>query len=347
MIERAIGIIGDDAGDDHIVDPTAHAAEFRERAPGLAAILSTEAVRFLAGEYTRRDRLAIEAQSEFKRWAGRLNWLVFVSAVSTAALAAAGPLFEVWASDAGNDAWSVAGTSVSWMLAVVAATCGAMAGVAMSYLRSEKLLEKWMTRRAEAESLRLEYFATVTEPTENPPDSNLLLLQLEYFRRFQLGVELAFYGNRGAQHDRAARHALKTGLLLMMIVAVINAVAGTASGAWTALALLALVAQASAVRISGIEAVNQDGRNAERYGRTHSVLARIKVKLDQVRPAVAAGDGAVVTGFVEAVHEQLSLEHRQWLESLNDRHSAIGQLEQRLRQVDPAARGGIQESPVS
>lgn len=201
-----------------------------------------------------------------------------------------------------------------------------------------------MTGRAEAETLRLEYFATVTEPAGDLTDAKRLLLQLEYFRRFQLDTQLTYYKSRGAQHDRAASQAVKTGLFLMMLVAVINAIAGAASGAWTVLALLALVAHALASRISGLEAVNQDGRNAERYDRTHSVLARMKSKLDQVRPAVATGDDTVLTGFVEAVHEQLSLEHRQWLKSFDERYSAIGKLEQRLKDVDSVTRGESADS---
>ncbi len=78
------------------------------------------------------------------------------------------------------------------------------------------------------------------------------------------------------------------------------------------------------------EAVNQDRRNAERYGRTLGSLEILRAKLDDVRGGVLAGSQAVLDDYVAAVHEQLSLEHREWLSGAESTRSAIGKLDETL-----------------
>jgi len=61
------------------------------------------------------------------------------------------------------------------------------------------------------------------------------------------------------------------------------------------------------------EAVGQDRRNAERYGRTYELLRELDRRLDLVREAVLSFGNAPLLDYVLAINEQLSLEHRQWL----------------------------------
>jgi len=189
------------------------------------------------------------------------------------------------------------------------------------------------------ETERLEYFNAVVQA--EPPGGTAgevppALLQLEYFRRFQLDVQLAYYKERGKQHHAAARSALGLSSGAMFVVALINGFVGSAGWAdprLVAVAALALVGQALSSKVSNTEAVNQDSRNAERYERTRSVLTKLSAKLDSVRTAVLRGKTAVMMSYVEAVHEQLSLEHRQWLEAGDERLSSIGRLEQQLEEL--------------
>jgi hypothetical protein len=78
------------------------------------------------------------------------------------------------------------------------------------------------------------------------------------------------------------------------------------------------------------EAVNQDRRNAERYGRTLSALEILRGRLDDVRGGVLAGSQEVLEEYVAAVHEQLSLEHREWLSGAESTRSAIGRMDETL-----------------
>ena len=81
--------------------------------------------------------------------------------------------------------------------------------------------------------------------------------------------------------------------------------------------LLAVGIMASAIR-SANEArsrMDMDERNAARYGLTFKNLDYLSGgPLAKARAAAVAGDEAVVKRFVAAVQDQISAEHRQWIE---------------------------------
>jgi hypothetical protein len=81
------------------------------------------------------------------------------------------------------------------------------------------------------------------------------------------------------------------------------------------------------------EAVNQNLRNAERYERTGRALEALSRRLDDVRKAVYAGGQQPLGDFVAAVHEQVSLEHRQWLGELSEARGAFAKLEDTLKKI--------------
>jgi hypothetical protein len=78
------------------------------------------------------------------------------------------------------------------------------------------------------------------------------------------------------------------------------------------------------------EAINQDRRNAERYDNSAQVLQGLRERLDDVRVGIAAGSPSVLTEYVAAVQDQLSLEHRQWLEGAENMQAAVARLEKAL-----------------
>jgi len=329
LINKAIAAIGHNQDDDYIIAPRQHANILSELAAPLAALLNTEKISFLAVEYERSDQDALSAQGDFMVWSKWSHIALLLSVVFASLLAAMPLLKEFLTPDTLDFALALS--------SVLAVFCSGAAGVCLNHIRSGNLLAKWMSKRAEAETLRLEYFSEIVE-AELPADDKGLkptLLQLEYFRRYQLDVQLSYYENRGKKHAAASNSALLTGTMIMAGVALISAITGIAGvsvdPSWATLSLLAIVLQAYAAKTSGIEALNQDGRNAERYSRTRKTLARLKANLDPVRTAVCNGKRELLQQFVEAVHEQLSLEHRQWLKEAKFRNSALDRLEQKLK----------------
>jgi hypothetical protein len=197
----------------------------------------------------------------------------------------------------------------------------------LSRVREGRLLETWMTRRAAAETLRLKYFELVTQ-AEGPP-----LLALEYFRRYQLEVQLAYYRNRSREHKLEADKLLTRGSWAVLAGCVATGVAGLLGAVdprWVAAAGVAAMAAAFSALASAQEALGQDRRNAERYARTLEALEGLSARLDEVRSASAAGEREPLRQFVAAVHEQLSLEHRQWLGQRESTEASMARLEETL-----------------
>ena len=325
VVKRAVEAIGAGRPDDFILAPTTHAEELAGRAPALAALLRTGKVATLARQYERRDRDAGEAQTRFKeamRWA---NAAVLATGILGASIMVAGILEE--ARDDG-DLWPLL-----LVLGLCALVSGALASMWLFRAREGNLVEAWMSGRAHAESARLEYFATLARLENGPSDPPLGLLKLEYFRRYQLDVQLAYYDQRGRQHRQSADRTLTIGGFAAALAAVASGSAGIVASIeapWAALAALGVIGTALAAFAATREAVNQDRRNAERYGRTLSALEILRGRLDDVRGGVLAGSQAVLEEYVAAVHEQLSLEHREWLSGAESTRSAIGKMDATL-----------------
>lgn len=90
-----------------------------------------------------------------------------------------------------------------------------------------------MTARAAAETARLSYFEKVLSVWVDYQTSSipLPLLQLEYFRRYQLDVERSFYRNRGTDHRKAAAKLLNLSSFAVALGSVARGLAGFLGGA--------------------------------------------------------------------------------------------------------------------
>ena len=327
-IDGATAVIGSRTDDDIAADPVEHAATYATEAPALAAFLNDPDLEHTAAVFQENDRRAGIAQKEFKAAANRVNVAVVVTAVASAAL----PLCPV--------------ETVFIVLGLCAALGGAVATYYLRQLNAGNLLREWMKYRAKAESHRLAYFNRVTRPLtgDQAGDRALRLLRLEYFRRYQLDHQDDYYRRAGCRHDRSAKKTLKLGgfaAALSGCMGVIATGVGIKFGPEGAsLAVLAVFGAALAGYATTREETNQDKRNAERYERTAEVLGELRKRLDPVRKAVAAGDDEALSLFVTVVHEQLSLEHRQWLEDFDGSASALTELEARLAQYTESPASG-------
>ncbi len=329
-IETAISIIGENQDNDYILAPASHAEWLQEKAPDLAALLTGSEALTAVKEYKRWNKMAIDSQAAFKKWTRYANFCIFLTACFAACLTAAGAWSRIPALAELNHKWFIGALSLGSLIA------GVVASVCISRIQGSNYLNKWMQNRAKAESYRLRYFEVICAPEKEKgtTDIHLSLLKLEYFRRFQLDVQLTYYEVRGRQHGHASEQ--DTGLMTwaMGAAALISGVAGyfgQTEPAWAGLAALGLIATAFAAKVANSESMNQDKRNSERYERTRESLAKLFEKIDAVRRAVGAGDERLFQDFVRAVHDQLSLEHRQWLDLFDERQLAFAQFEQQLK----------------
>lgn len=318
-IRAAIEAVGPSGADDYTIALTKHAEQYRTAVPALADLLSRSRIQAVAQRFQEQDLRAIERQHRFNNTSRYVRAAVFCAGTATALLLMAGVLRTELDAQA-QDVLLVVAT-------IGAIAAGALATMWIRQIREGRLLEQWMTQRAQAETTRLAYFERITSATDIAEP----LLQLEYFRRYQLDVQRTYYRLRAAEHRGTADQALSRSSLGMAGGALAGGLAGVLGGtlhpAWTALAGLGIAGQAWSALVANAEATAQNRRNAERYDQAYLALDHIYERLDEVRIAVASGDRAVMREFVDAVHEQLSLEHRQWLEEINAAGKAVNRLE--------------------
>jgi multisubunit Na+/H+ antiporter MnhG subunit len=326
VIARAVEAIGENRADDYILAPKGHAEEVADKASALASLLRSTQIGTFAQQYQRHDSEAGTAQKRFKDAMMRANGAVLTTGVLGALIMVAG-IFEPRLGE-------VIMRPPLLVLGLAALVTGALASMWLFRVREGQLLDEWMTERAHAESARLAYFATLAKSgKEQSSDPPLGLLKLEYFRRYLLDMQIAYYRERRRQHRKAADRTLAMGGFAAALAAVASGSAGVVASfeaPWAALAAVGVVGTALAAFAATREAVNQNRRNAERYGRTLSALEILRGRLDDVRGGVLAGSQEVLEQYVAAVHEQLSLEHREWLSGAESTRSAIGRMDETL-----------------
>jgi hypothetical protein len=236
-------------------------------------------------------------------------------------------------------AWS-AGAEPSWNLAANVALYVSLtlqfaaisaAFLAAQLLRGRRLFDVWNKERGEAELYRRTLFETVTRSDEplRPGEIALLPLQLEYFRRFQLDVQSAYYRRRGDQHWEASNGSKGLGgqvwraanwpgtplavFVIAMVILLAPGQSALVSGLLTGLSLLGVLGTGLTSYFNGVSALDQDRLNAARYFIAAKNLNFLyESRLPAARKLAAAGDKEAVAKFVDDVNAQISTEHREW-----------------------------------
>lgn len=327
--EQAAEAIGNQPAGDYTLDLAAHLERYKDVAP-LARLLRSTPLRLIREDYARAGAEAVAAQRRYKGTMSRANAAVLgVAALSALMMAAqiVSPKLEI--------------PGLLLALGILSALVGAGATMWLFRARQGDMLDTWMHDRAEAETYRISYFAAVTKPTDaHAPDIDYNLLRLEYFRRYQLDVQKNYYEFRGRAHGRSADKTLNLAsgaVIVSTFASLLTAGLGAVNGLATALGAVGVFGAALSSYAGSREALSQDRRNAERYGRTYKALRALEAKLDDVRKSVAAGNEQALAEFANAVNEQISLEHRQWLEETEATRSALAKLEEALaRTREPA-----------
>lgn len=324
--------IGEQDKNDFILAPSSHADRLPPFAQALAALLKDPQLAILAEQHERHDNAANAARDEYRATLTRANGAVLAATTLSAVMMAAQILAAAWPDhkDRLQDAAAVAG-----VLAGLAATLGAMW---LFRAREGRLLERWLGCRAKAETERGAFFATIAE---GPDETPLRLLKLEYFRRYQVDVQRNYYTIVSGRHAKAGQLTLRIGafaVALSSIPAFFGAFA-SGDGAVSALATLSVIGGAVAAYTAAHEAMTQDRRNAERYEHALEGLELLAAKLGLVRKAVAEGSADALKVYVTTVNEQLTVEHRQWLEAAQGAKkaeeaidAALGKLDKRTEQ---------------
>lgn len=211
--------------------------------------------------------------------------------------------------------------------------------------RRRTAFQHWHEQRALAEAHRLALFRKITGATPDATDGPFKppVLQLEYFVTFLHEAQMDYYQGRGNEHKSDAeinwRWTFIQGILTCLAAVIgagASAVALSRLGVtlpesvtpfvttleaglppWIDAGLLAVGLIGSAFFTVGasLSTIRNDARNATRYRQAHINLKHLHdSQLPKVREAVLQGRSEEMKRLVDQVHEQLFLEHREWLD---------------------------------
>lgn len=326
LIQQAEQTVGYNESNDYEIELSSFVDKIEDEAPRLAELLHNNALVETARRFERNNLRAIDEQSEFKRLSNQATWAIFIATVSAASVV----LFV------SNDTDNTNGIQIiPLLLGIITLVGGAWAAWALQRVS----LKRWMQSRAAAETDRLGYFTRLVRIASNDHnDDPLLLLQcLEFFRRYQLSVQQNYYEIRGRKHGQSLKKTISLGSAAAFILALGSggaAILGAFQAELLQFAIIGIIGTALATVASRREELNQDERNSERYQRTADLLSHIRERHDEVQLAVAQGDTDVLQKYVAAVHEQLSLEHRQWLSETEAMDETIKSLSASLKKIN-------------
>jgi hypothetical protein len=306
--------IGEQAPDDWRLMPEQPADKLPPEAGPLQRILKTPDIQAIATRYRAADAQALTAQARYRRTGRVVIWARFL-ALGTGGIALL-PIDTLTA------------LSLRPAFIVVQGAALIVSLLAALWLTQRGSFSRWMHARGAAEIARVELFDKVLAATAEvrSGEFEVLPLKLEYFRRYQLDVQRAFYGGRGGQHARAAGNTALWKFVSLAVVVVGAAAILYAlgvfgdSGRWsddtTQKVIIGFMTLISAVLalVSDTSLMDLNERNAARYATTHANLNEFKERfLEPVRAAAAQADEAAVLAFAKLVQDQISSEHREWV----------------------------------
>ncbi|KPJ90650.1 MAG: hypothetical protein AMJ53_13185 [Gammaproteobacteria bacterium SG8_11] len=304
--------IGEYEPEDWLLDPQQHAARMAPEAGPLQRILQGAAPKVIIEQYEKADAEAGKYQNDYKRIA-RLE--IYLSSIA----AIIGAIVLYLASEATSTS-----DIIRQGLLLVQVLCIAGSVAAKYQIHSNNSFINWQQSRTAAETARIELFETVCGLRKDSPKETaqgdelpLLPLQLEYFLRYQLRVQLNYYNQRGEQHKKAARQYVTIGSAITFIATVGASLGGMAAdfGDWVSVAALAgLVAPVLLAAQTSLSRLNQDERNAARYAITHRHLQNYEKKADTIREFANADNVDGVHAYIRSVNELISVEHKEWME---------------------------------
>jgi hypothetical protein len=292
------------------------------------------------------DAEAVEAQEKFKEEMSRANLAICLAALCGGLLLAAGIAAGAVAR-AGPYSW------VGW-LPTVLGFAGGLAGVLgamwLFQARQGERLKRWMDRRAAAESARRAMyveFAKAAPPAGADP-IDVALAKLDWIVKSHVEDQRNWYARRAGEHRESAERSLSIGSVAVGLGAIASFAAGAAATAnpiYAALGTFSVIGAALATFATSREEIHQDRRNAERYENARDALDDLLGKVGDVRDTIRKGETDALLAFVDAVHEQLLAEHRQWLQGQELQDAVIGKLDEALSKM--RERAADREGPVS
>jgi hypothetical protein len=343
--DDAIAAIGHNRSDDYKLEPRQHADRLPPPAAALRRTLQQPAVLATIDGYDTFDHEAVRAQRRYKRLCKSTLLVLAFAALSGLAL------ILPWTDP--FDAY------LRWGAIAVIYCAMILAFISLRSLDRTNPYKRWHQKRASAEFMRGQLFRSVLasgpEPAAPAGEIALLPLQLEYFRRYHLDVQKAYYSKRAAEHEAATRAANRwrqvgAAIIVVWVACMLIAMAiplsepqamlGPVQGVfgmfeWIDIAYLdaillfgglcAMIGYGLALAISSI---NNDLRNAGRYKVYAKRVEAFYARLPELRAlALDPTNAGKVRSFAAEVQDLFDGEHRDWkfMQEIEDHEPAAAQ----------------------
>lgn len=302
--------------------------------PALLHIVKTSRVRIALDAFERKGREATQQQKAFQREVTIANVCLMIAGVLSGLVLIVAPHV---ASTAGKD-----GQLVSWLpvaIGVLTLALGAGAAFFAHKVREAGRLQRWLTARSGAEAARSAIFTTITEKavSEAPPEA---LSALDLVNRLLLEDQRIWFRDRAAEHRKSSEKTAFWGGAATALAFAGGSGAVIASfepdQAW--IAIFGVVGAALAAYAVSRERLRVDSANAGVYEKAADALDEIAARYDTVEAEVRSGRFDAFAAFTTAITEQLSLEHKRWLEGTAEAEAVLRELDQQLERM--AAREG-------
>ena len=299
-------IIGTQEKNDWLIDPQKHADNLPDEAHSLKKILNSSSVQVLQKRYDRHNNKAITSQKTYLKQSKRRIYSAAGSIIIGAFILYFQGIEVTFKSE------------LTWLFSIIELILLAITTFYSSILKNSKSYENWMDSRAQAETIRVKYFSLVAK--HQTDDIDLNKLQLEYFRRYMLDVQLNYYDGRGKQHTTHAKKFItSTAILAALSVVITTVIAKMGDGDYansteiiTLFVFIGAVIAALNTVQSQLAMLSEDQRNARRYESVYYQLLDLSGELDTVREAAEQGKQNVVDDFITRTNEVILRENQEW-----------------------------------
>jgi hypothetical protein len=249
----------------------------------------------------------------------------------------------------GLEAWT------RWLpraLGIATLALGAVAALYTYKAREGNRLQRWLSARGGAELARSSMYLAIADQAASKP-GNLAGEAFKLINRELLEGQRHWYGRRASEHRRSSEWTTVWGGLAtaLSFVGGSGAVIASFEPSQTWIALCGVIGAAFGAYAVNRESLRLDRANAEGYEKAAAALDAIAARYDAVEAEINAGRGEAVSAFTRAIAEQLSAEHKRWLEASTQAQSIIRKLDAQLQTIsgqskaspagngpDPAAR---------
>lgn len=324
-IKKAIGV---NAEKDYRLNLKEHTKRYKKTLPELVNLFQRLEIRHIIKDFQVADNMALRYQKKYRNYSKKLRVIIFLGLITSTLIITAGalPNHPFFSSHKDLLEYLIRFSAISTII------FSALGTAYIQLIKGQRYLEKWMSNRAIAEEQRIAFFETLVTiaPKKN---TQLQLILLEYFRRYQLDKQINFYQVRSEEYDKKYTNLMFVTALLAGLVIIFNGVTGFLGIEYSFLASFALILQGYATLIETKENSEQYERNSARYEKLGRQLTKFRSQIDKIEKAVIQGKTSVLPVFIKAIHTPMAAEHQQWLENMSNTNKAFSELDQLLEEI--------------